>query len=52
LTRVSYKLAETMYARVSQQRQAQDRNTGTRSSDKASTEEEVVDADFEEVQNY
>ena len=52
LTRVSYKLAETMYARVSQQRQAQDRNTGTRSSDKASTDEEVVDADFEEVQNY
>lgn len=52
LTRASYKLAETMYARASQQRQGQAGNTGTRSSDKTSTDEEVVDADFEEVQNY
>jgi molecular chaperone DnaK len=49
LTRTSYKLAETMYARVSRQ-QAQ--ASGPGSSAQGSTDEEVVDADFEEVQNY
>lgn len=52
LTRASHKLAEAMYARASQQRQAQAGSTGTQSGTRASTDEEVMDADFEEVQNY
>ena len=49
LTRTSYKLAETMYARASRQ-QAQ--ASGPGSSAQGSPDEEVVDADFEEVQDY
>ena len=51
LTQASHKLAETMYAQASQQQQqAQAGGTGnTGAGGDASQEEDVVDADFEEV---
>jgi len=51
LTQASHKLAETMYAQASQQQQAQaggDGSTGT-SGGGTATDDDVVDADFEEV---
>jgi molecular chaperone DnaK len=47
LTQASHKLAETMYAKASQQ--AQGAGGGTESRAEASKDEDVVDADFEEV---
>ena len=51
LTQASYKLAETVYAKASQQ-QARTRATGAQSGGGASAHEDVMDADFDEVQNY
>ncbi len=48
LTQASHKLAETMYARAAEQ-QAQAAGGGAKSSAEASKDEDVVDADFEEV---
>ena len=49
LTQASHKLAETLYAQASQQ-QAQAGGSPGPESAAASQDEEVVDADFEEVQ--
>ena len=50
LTQASHKLAEAMYAQASQQQQAQDGGApGPEAAADASQDEEVVDADFEEV---
>jgi molecular chaperone DnaK len=48
LTQASHKLAETMYAKAAEQ-QAQAAAGGAESSAEASKDEDVVDADFEEV---
>ncbi len=48
LTQASHKLAETMYAKAAEQ-QAQAATGGAESSAEASKDEDVVDADFEEV---
>jgi molecular chaperone DnaK len=50
LTQASHRLAEAMYARASQQQQAQASGGGAESSAGASQDEDVVDADYEEVQ--
>jgi len=50
LTQASHKLAEAMYAQASQQQSYAGGATGAESNAPASKEEEVVDADFEEVQ--
>ena len=47
LTQASHKLAETMYARASQEAQAE--GGGAESTAEPSKDEDVVDADFEEV---
>jgi molecular chaperone DnaK len=50
LTQASHKLAETMYAQASQQQQAQaGGGSAGQSGGGASADEDVVDADFEEV---
>jgi len=49
LTQASHKLAETMYAQASQQEQAQTGGTDGSAAGGGSQEEDVVDADFEEV---
>jgi molecular chaperone DnaK len=51
LTRASHKLAETMYAQASQQQQAQAAGaaSGDQGASGGATDEDVVDADFEEV---
>ena len=48
LTQASHKLAETMYAKAAEQ-QAQAGAGGAESAGEASKDEDVVDADFEEV---
>jgi molecular chaperone DnaK len=48
LTQASHKLAETMYAKAAEQ-QAQAGAAGAESAGEASKDEDVVDADFEEV---
>ena len=48
LTQASHKLAETMYAKAAEQ-QAQAGAGGAESTEEASKDEDVVDADFEEV---
>jgi molecular chaperone DnaK len=48
LTQASHKLAETMYAKAAEQ-QAQAGAGGAESTGEASKDEDVVDADFEEV---
>ncbi len=48
LTQASHKLAETMYAKAAEQ-QAQAGTAGAQSTAEASKDEDVVDADFEEV---
>ncbi len=48
LTQASHKLAETMYAKAAEQ-QAQAGTGGAESTAEASKDEDVVDADFEEV---
>ncbi|MGD9034402.1 MAG: molecular chaperone DnaK [Desulfobacteraceae bacterium] len=48
LTQASHKLAETMYAKAAEQ-QAQAGADGAESAGEASKDEDVVDADFEEV---
>jgi molecular chaperone DnaK len=48
LTQASHKLAETMYAKAAEQ-QAQAGASGAESTAEASKDEDVVDADFEEV---
>jgi len=50
LTQGSHKLAEAMYAQASQQQSYAGGATGAESTARASKDEEVVDADFEEVQ--
>jgi molecular chaperone DnaK len=57
LVQESHKLAEAMYAKASQEAQAEaqsgaegDRAKGKKEEDKKDKEEDVVDADFEEVQ--
>ena len=55
LTQASHKLAESMYAQATQQQQQQQAQAGGATSESgaaggASQDEEVVDADFEEVQ--
>jgi molecular chaperone DnaK len=50
LTQVSHKIAEVLYAQASQQAQAQaGSEAGTGATESAKKDEEVVDADFEEV---
>ncbi len=49
LTQASHKLAETMYAKAAEQQQAQAGAGGAESTAEASKDEDVVDADFEEV---
>jgi molecular chaperone DnaK len=50
LTQASHKLAETMYANASQQSQGEAGSSGGPASGDASGDDDVVDADFEEVQ--
>jgi molecular chaperone DnaK len=50
LTQVSHKIAEVLYAQASQQAQGQpEGEAGTGATESAKKDEEVVDADFEEV---
>ncbi len=49
LTQASHKLAEAMYAQASQQQAQPEGTTGAESADGAEKDEDVVDADFEEV---
>jgi molecular chaperone DnaK len=49
LTQASHKLAEAMYARASQQQAQAGASPGAESAAGASQDDEVVDADFEEV---
>jgi molecular chaperone DnaK len=51
LSQSSHKLAESMYAKASQQQKAQDpgETEGQSSGDGAKKKEDVVDADFTEV---
>jgi molecular chaperone DnaK len=49
LTQASHKLAEAMYARASQQQAQAGASPGAESTGGASQDDEVVDADFEEV---
>ena len=50
LTQASHKLAETMYAKAAEQTQADAGAAAAESEAKPSKDEDVVDADFEEVQ--
>jgi len=50
LTQASHKLAEVMYAQASQQQGQAEEASGPDTTDGAQKDEEVVDADFEEVQ--
>ena len=50
LTQVSHKLAEAMYAQASQQQAQADGTAGAETTAGAPKDEDVVDADFEEVQ--
>jgi molecular chaperone DnaK len=50
LTQASHKLAEAMYTQASQQETQAEAAAGAGSSAQSSGDEEVVDADFEEVQ--
>jgi molecular chaperone DnaK len=49
LTQVSHKLAESMYAKAAEQAQAAGGEGTSQSTGEASQDEDVVDADFEEV---
>jgi molecular chaperone DnaK len=49
LTQASHKLAETMYAQASQEQAQAAGSAGTESTDSSTKDEDVVDADFEEV---
>jgi molecular chaperone DnaK len=49
LTQASHKLAEAMYAQASQQQAQAEGTTGAESAGGAEKDEDVVDADFEEV---
>ncbi len=49
LTQASHKLAETMYAQAAQEQAAAGGTTGGSTGPETSQDEEVVDADFEEV---
>ena len=49
LTQASHKLAEAMYAQASQQQEQAEGTTGAESAAGAEKDEDVVDADFEEV---
>ena len=49
LTQASHKLAETMYAQATQEQAAAGSSTGGSAGPESSQDEEVVDADFEEV---
>jgi len=49
LTQASHKLAEAMYAQASQQQAQPEGTTGAESAAGAEKDEDVVDADFEEV---
>jgi molecular chaperone DnaK len=49
LTQASHKLAEAMYAQASQQQAQAEGTTGAESAGGAGKDEDVVDADFEEV---
>ena len=49
LTQASHKLAEAMYAQASQQQAQAEGTTGAKSAAGAEKDEDVVDADFEEV---
>jgi molecular chaperone DnaK len=49
LTQASHKLAEAMYAQASQQQAQAEGTTGAESAAGAEKDEDVVDADFEEV---
>ncbi|MFH1931421.1 MAG: molecular chaperone DnaK [Pseudomonadota bacterium] len=49
LTQASHKLAEAMYAQASQQQAQAEGTTGAQSAAGAEKDEDVVDADFEEV---
>jgi molecular chaperone DnaK len=49
LTQASHKLAEAMYAKASAKQQAQEAGGGSESTAQASKDDDVVDADFEEV---
>jgi molecular chaperone DnaK len=49
LTQVSHKLAESMYAKAAEQAQAAGGEGASQSTGEASQDEDVVDADFEEV---
>jgi molecular chaperone DnaK len=50
LTQASHKLAEVMYAQASQQQAQAEADSGPEAAAGAQKDEEVVDADFEEVQ--
>jgi molecular chaperone DnaK len=50
LTQASHKLAEVMYAQASQQQGQAEEDSGSDAAGGAQKDEEVVDADFEEVQ--
>ena len=50
LTQASHKLAEAMYAQASQQQAQADGTAGAETTAGAPKDEDVVDADFEEVQ--
>ena len=49
LTQASHKMAETMYAKASQEQAQAAGTAGTESEDSSTKDEDVVDADFEEV---
>ncbi len=49
LTQASHKLAETMYAQASQEQAQAAGSAGAESTDSSTKDEDVVDADFEEV---
>ena len=49
LTQASHKMAETMYAQASQEQEQAAGAAGTESTDSSTKDEDVVDADFEEV---
>jgi molecular chaperone DnaK len=50
LTQASHKIAEAMYAKASQQQQGQGAGGAGAGEASGAKEEDVVDADFEEVQ--
>jgi molecular chaperone DnaK len=49
LTQASHKLAEAMYAQANQQQAQAEGAAGAESAADSQTDEDVVDADFEEV---